>query len=109
MQDIRALGQATLDRIRYVLTDIDDTVTTDGRLPAKSYDALERLQNAGLAVIPITGRPAGWCDMIARFWPVDAVVGENGAFYFSYDRQSARDAAHAFRVSRRTREEPRAA
>lgn len=88
MQDIRALGQATLDRIRYVLTDIDDTVTTDGRLPAKSYDALERLQSAGLAVIPITGRPAGWCDMIARFWPVDAVVGENGAFYFSYDRQA---------------------
>ena len=33
-------------------------------------------------------RPArpGWCDMIARFWPVDAVVGENGAFYFRYDR-----------------------
>jgi HAD superfamily hydrolase (TIGR01484 family) len=88
MQDIRALGQATLDRIRYVLTDIDDTVTTDGRLPAVSYDALERLQSAGLVVIPITGRPAGWCDMIARFWPVDAVVGENGAFYFSYDRKA---------------------
>lgn len=30
--------------------------------------------------MPITGRPAGWCDHIARFWPVDAVVGENGAF-----------------------------
>src|SRR5204863_4593068 len=29
-----------------------------------------------------TGRPAGWCDHIARMWPVDAVVGENGAFYF---------------------------
>jgi HAD superfamily hydrolase (TIGR01484 family) len=37
-------------------------------------------------VIPVTGRPAGWCDMIARFWPVGAVVGENGAFYFRYDR-----------------------
>jgi HAD superfamily hydrolase (TIGR01484 family) len=34
--------------------------------------------------VPITGRPAGWCDHIARMWPVDAVVGENGAFYFSY-------------------------
>jgi len=89
MQDIRALDRAALDRIRFVLTDIDDTVTTDGRLPAASYDALERLQQAGLAVIPITGRPAGWCDMIARFWPVDAVVGENGAFYFSYDRKTS--------------------
>jgi hypothetical protein len=88
MQDLRALDPAALARIRYVLTDIDDTVTTEGRLPAASYDALDRLQKAGLAVIPITGRPAGWCDMIARFWPVSAVVGENGAFYFSYDHDA---------------------
>ncbi len=38
-----------------------------------------------LLVVPVTGRPAGWCDHIARMWPVDAVVGENGAFYFRYD------------------------
>lgn len=69
-----------------VFADIDDTLTTDGRLPAVAYDALERLQDAGLFVAPITGRPAGWCDMIARFWPVSGVVGENGAFYFAYDR-----------------------
>ena len=69
-----------------ILTDIDDTLTTDGALPAAAYTALERLQESGLAVVPITGRPAGWCDMIARFWPVAGVVGENGAFYFRYDR-----------------------
>jgi HAD superfamily hydrolase (TIGR01484 family) len=69
-----------------ILTDIDDTLTTDGALPAAAYAALERLQDSGLAVVPITGRPAGWCDMIARFWPVAGVVGENGAFYFRYDR-----------------------
>lgn len=76
--------------IRGVFTDIDDTVSTDGRLTAAAYAALERLQEAGLLVVPITGRPAGWCDHIARFWPVDAVVGENGAFYFWYDRGSRR-------------------
>jgi HAD superfamily hydrolase (TIGR01484 family) len=54
-------------------------------LPAAAYEALERLAQAGIKVVPITGRPAGWCDMIARFWPVAGVVGENGAFYFSYD------------------------
>ena len=37
-------------------------------------------------MIPITGRPAGSCDHIARMWPVDGIVGENGAFYFVYDR-----------------------
>ncbi len=72
-------------RIRGVLCDIDDTLTTDGRLTAAAYAAMERLQQAGLTVIPITGRPAGWCDHIARMWPVTAVVGENGALYFRYD------------------------
>jgi len=71
--------------IRGVLCDIDDTLTTGGRLTAGAYGAMERLQQAGLPVIPITGRPAGWCDQIARMWPVAAVVGENGAFYFRYD------------------------
>jgi HAD superfamily hydrolase (TIGR01484 family) len=70
------------------LADIDDTLTDDGRLPASSLAALEALQAAGRLVVPVTGRPAGWCDHIARMWPVDAVVGENGAFYFSYDRSS---------------------
>lgn len=72
-------------RITTVFTDIDDTLTTDGRLPAQAYHALENLHNAGINVAAITGRPAGWCDMIARFWPLDGVVGENGAFYFAYD------------------------
>ena len=77
-------------RIRCVLTDIDDTLTTHGRLFAKAYAALERLQQAGLLVIPVTGRPAGWCDHIARMWPVDAVVGENGAFWFRHDNKAGK-------------------
>ena len=72
-------------RIRGVLTDIDDTVTTHGHLTALAYSAMERIHQAGLMLIPITGRPAGWCDHIARMWPVDAVVGENGAFWFRYN------------------------
>ncbi len=73
-------------RIRGVFCDIDDTLTTGGRLTADAYAAMERLERAGLQVVPITGRPAGWCDHIARMWPVAAVVGENGAFFFRYDR-----------------------
>jgi hypothetical protein len=73
------------NKIRYVLSDIDDTLTLNGRLPAVVFAAMERLKNAGIRTIPITGRPAGWCDHIARMWPVDGLVGENGAFYFRYD------------------------
>jgi HAD superfamily hydrolase (TIGR01484 family) len=71
-------------RIRGLLFDIDDTLTTDGRLTAEAYVAMERLRRSGRILVPITGRPAGWCDHIARMWPVDAVVGENGAFYFRH-------------------------
>jgi hypothetical protein len=76
--------------IRYVLTDIDDTLTLNGLLPSAALASMERLRDAGLAVIPVTGRPAGWCDHIARMWPVAAVVGENGAFSFHYDRSRRR-------------------
>jgi len=76
--------------VRHVLTDIDDTLTDGGRLGAKAYGALEALSAAGMTVVVVTGRPAGWCDMIARQWPVSAVVGENGACYMRYDAARGR-------------------
>ena len=85
MKPIEKVPKAVKKTIRYVLADIDDTLTLTGRLPAVVFAAMERLQKAGIYMIPITGRPAGWCDHIARMWPVDGIVGENGAFYFYYD------------------------
>ncbi|HSH06352.1 MAG TPA: HAD-IIB family hydrolase [Burkholderiales bacterium] len=85
---MRPLAELDACAIRGVLFDIDDTLTTDGKLGAEAYAALERLKQAGKLLVPVTGRPAGWCDHIARMWPVDAVVGENGAFYFWHDAQA---------------------
>ena len=85
MQPLSLMPRATAAAVHTVFSDIDDTVTTDGRLTAEAYAALEQLQAAGIRVILTTGRPAGWCDHIARMWPVDGVIGENGAFYFWYD------------------------
>ncbi|MDR1418743.1 MAG: HAD hydrolase family protein [Treponema sp.] len=82
MKNISEMTAGEASGIRYVLMDIDDTITSNGKLPAASYDALWKLHAAGLKVLPVTGRPAGWCDLIAREWPVDGVVGENGAFVF---------------------------
>jgi HAD superfamily hydrolase (TIGR01484 family) len=79
---VKPLVQLDAQAVEFVLVDIDDTITTGGKLTAQAYAALESLQRAGKRVVPVTGRPAGWCDHIARMWPVDAVVGENGAFYF---------------------------
>ena len=62
-----------------VFTDIDDTLTTDGAITADALHALAALKNAGLHVIPITGRPVGWSEPFAKTWPVDAIVAENGS------------------------------
>src|SRR6266705_6387902 len=81
---MRPLAELDARGVRAVLVDIDETLTTAGKLTGDAYAALERLHAAGRIVVPVTGRPAGWCDHIARMWPVDAVVGENGAFYFHF-------------------------
>ncbi len=85
MEPIKNFPWNKRSQIKYLLTDIDDTITSRGRIPACAFKALEDLDNAGIRIIPVTGRPAGWCDHIARMWPVKAVIGENGAFYFTYD------------------------
>jgi hypothetical protein len=73
--------------IDFVFTDIDDTLTDEGQLGPEAYAAIWELHRAGIHVVPVTGRPAGWCEMIARMWPVSGVVGENGGFYFRYHSQ----------------------
>ena len=85
MRPLAAFSPESRASIRGVLFDIDDTLTSEGRLTAAAYATVEALKKTGLIVVPITGRPAGWCDHIARMWPVDGVVGENGAFYFFFD------------------------
>jgi HAD superfamily hydrolase (TIGR01484 family) len=88
MKELSMLPNETFAGIDVIFTDIDDTLTTDGKLTSTAYVAMERLQEAGILVVPVTGRCAGWCDHIARMWPVSAVVGENGAFYFRYDHDT---------------------
>jgi hypothetical protein len=90
MEPVSEIPPGLCSRLRFLFSDIDDTMTDEGLLPASSMTAMWRLHEAGVKVIPVTGRPAGWCDHIARMWPVEAVVGENGAFYFSYDRAARR-------------------
>ena len=79
---LRPLGELDGQGLAGVLFDIDDTVTLHGRLVPEAFAALARAREAGLRMIPITGRPAGWVDHIARMWPVDGVVGENGGLWF---------------------------
>ncbi len=82
MKPFAEIDEAIVADIDYIMCDIDDTLTTNDKLTADAYSALWLLKELGYKVIPVTGRPAGWCDLIVRQWPVDAVIGENGAFVY---------------------------
>lgn len=87
---MKSISEFDSKSVRVLLTDIDGTLTEHGRLPPHSYRAIQDLSDSGIHVIPVTGRPAGWCELIARLWPVHGVIGENGAFYFRYDKKMRR-------------------
>ena len=87
---IHSIAREAAENLDGVFFDIDDTFTSRGKIPAAAFHTLWALRESGLKVVPITGRPAGWCDHIARMWPVDAVVGENGAFYFLLDENAGK-------------------
>ncbi len=76
---LSACPDAELRPLRGVLTDIDDTLTSEGAIAPEALDALHALHAAGVPVIAITGRPMGWSEGFARAWPVAAIVAENGA------------------------------
>jgi HAD superfamily hydrolase (TIGR01484 family) len=82
---MRPLAEFRSRKIKVLFTDIDGTLTDAGRLPDSSYTSLWHLSRNGVQVVPVTGRPAGWCDMIARLWPVHGVIGENGGLVYRYD------------------------
>jgi HAD superfamily hydrolase (TIGR01484 family) len=81
---VKPLAELDARGVGALLFDIDETFSTEGKITAQAFAALERLHAAGTRTVAVTGRPAGWCDHIARMWPLDAVVGENGAFYFRH-------------------------
>jgi HAD superfamily hydrolase (TIGR01484 family) len=98
-----------LARVRGVLTDIDDTLTTEGAIPMGVVAALAALGEAGLPVIAVTGRPMGWSLPIARDTPLAAVVAENGGVALvragsdvrvDYAEPEAARAANALRLRR---------
>jgi HAD superfamily hydrolase (TIGR01484 family) len=103
---IKSLNLETVRNLIGFFFDIDDTFTTGGKIPAVAFEALWKLRNCGIKAVPITGRPAGWCDHIARMWPVDGVVGENGALYFWMDDKEKK-LKKRFLDSEKIREEKR--
>ena len=79
MKSYRELA-ALAPRLRGIFCDVDDTLTHGGVLVPAAYEAIARATEAGLRVVAVTGRPAGWAEVLASTWPIAGAVAENGAF-----------------------------
>jgi len=92
MKHLSELPQSKLKKAKVLLFDLDGTFVDSNNLQASTYKSLENIVKNGMKTVVVTGRPAGWCDLMARWWPVDSVIGENGALSYSMvDGQIQRD------------------
>jgi HAD superfamily hydrolase (TIGR01484 family) len=90
VQPIASLRSEDARALVGVCFDIDDTVTTHGVLDPGAYAALFELARAGLKLFAVTGRPLGFAEVVARMWPVDLAVGENGAGFIARGQHGLR-------------------
>ncbi|MEZ9487653.1 HAD-IIB family hydrolase [Vibrio breoganii] len=86
LKSLHSIERQQLANIEWLLTDVDDTLTWEGQLPDITLKALYDLQEVGIKVVAVTGACAGWCDQIAKVWPVHGAIGENGAFWMSQNK-----------------------
>ena len=77
------------EAVEIVVTDVDDTITLNGKLYPNALQSLWRLKKAGKMIVLLTGGSAGWADVYIRQWPVDAVIAESGAVILAHGRNGA--------------------
>jgi len=82
-------------KIKFILTDIDGTLTnSEGRIAPETYTMLWKLKKAGYTVIPVTGRTAGWAAVAITDWPVDAIIVESGSVVYYLENGSRKEFVH---------------
>lgn len=70
-----------------IATDVDGTLTRAGKLDTAALAAITRLVAAGVAVMPVSGRPAGEVTGLCRYLPgVTRGLAENGLLEVIPDR-----------------------
>lgn len=95
MKNIREITNTEALEIKYILTDIDGTLTgPDGRIAPETYATLWKLREAGYTVIPVTGRTAGWAAVAISDWPVDAIIVESGSVVYYLENGSRKEFVH---------------
>jgi HAD superfamily hydrolase (TIGR01484 family) len=75
-----------LTDIRLIATDIDGTLTREGKFTTELLQAIDRLNARGIALLLVTGRSAGWVSAVNHYLPVAGAIAENGGVFFDRDR-----------------------
>ena len=83
-----AIGKTQAQKIRLIATDVDGTLTQQGKFTPKLITAIETLTQAGIEVILITGRSAGWVQALNHYLPVTGAIAENGGLFYSSKNDS---------------------
>ena len=95
MKNINEITNSEALKIKYILTDIDGSLTDEnGRIAPKTYDMLWKLKEAGYTLIPVTGRTAGWASVAITDWPVDAIIVESGSVVYYLENGSRKEFVH---------------
>lgn len=89
MLPISSLFSSSSDfRCRVIATDMDGTLTQQGKFTPALLQALEELAAAGIQVIIVTGRSAGWVSGLATYLPVAGAIAENGGVFYPTNRET---------------------
>ena len=95
LKNINEITNSEALKIKYILTDIDGTLTDEnGRIAPKTYEMLWKLKEAGYTLIPVTGRTAGWASVAITDWPVDAIIVESGSVVYYLENGSRKEFVH---------------
>ena len=71
-----------VQQIRLIASDMDGTLTQQGKFTSALLQALEDLAAANIKVLIVTGRSAGWVSGIVTYLPVVGAIAENGGLFY---------------------------
>ena len=81
------LNNTDLSDIRLIASDVDGTLTQNGKFSSNFISTLLDLQSAGIKVLLVTGRSAGWVSALVNYLPVAGAIAENGGLFLQPNGQ----------------------
>ncbi|MEB3337969.1 MAG: HAD family hydrolase [Leptolyngbyaceae bacterium] len=79
---LSAATENYFQNIRFIATDMDGTLTHQGKFTQSLFQAFDHLANQGIQVLIITGRSAGWVSGLVHYLPVVGAIAENGGLFY---------------------------